>query len=540
VASWKLTTDAARAGTYEYEKLGDGCCEGERDESNGKLYGGEEPNREACQLKCLEFDSCGVIEYGWEDSPQWCFVWDKSQKCKKLDADCKLSTVGNGKGVSSWKLTTKTTTDGLVQYEKLGDGCCEGERDEDNGKLYGGEEPNGEACKLKCLTFDGCGIVEYGWEDSPQQCFIWNKTKQKCKKLDADCKKSTVGNGKGVASWKLTTDAARAGTYEYEKLGDGCCEGERDESNGKLYGGEEPNREACQLKCLEFDSCGVIEYGWEDSPQWCFVWDKSQKCKKLDADCKLSTVGNGKGVSSWKLATKTKSTSTTTTTTTTTVTFTTVTTTTTLPAEEDWKMIGPGCCEGERGQHTGELYHHSAPNLDACKSICQSFNNCGLIEYGWEHGKEKDLCYVWADSQTCKKQDLDCKHSINAHGKGVSVHKFSPPKRKALKLSDEEKEGWSEFGEGCCDGPRLEAHGKLFGHKEPTLESCQARCIEFEKKHGVECGIVEYGWENGDPEWCFIWDSSQKCEKMDPQCSLSAHGISTGVKAYRWSPVKKK
>lgn len=183
----------------------------------------------------------------------------------------------------------------------------------------------------------------------------------------------------------------------------GCCAGERDEDNGKLFGENVTDIEACKMKCRSRKDCGSIEYGWKDMPNWCFVWSASQKCEKMDPDCKLSVPGNGKGVRNYLYNASARK----------------------IPdvSETNWKVIGDGCCDGLRHESNGKLYADKEKSLDACKARCLSFINCGIVEYGWTKG-DPEWCYIWSTNQTCEKKDKDCKQSVLGSGEGAKQHKY--------------------------------------------------------------------------------------------------------------------
>mmetsp|Transcript_14852 Transcript_14852/g.27502 ORF Transcript_14852/g.27502 Transcript_14852/m.27502 type:complete len:331 (+) Transcript_14852:76-1068(+) len=193
-------------------------------------------------------------------------------------------------------------------------------------------------------------------------------------------------------------------------------------------------------------------------------------------------------------------------------------------SDEFWSLMGDGCCEGKREPSNGKLFGLNVSTIEDCKKKCREFNNCGIIEYGWTEMPE--WCYGWGTSQKCEKRDKDCVESVPGNGKGVQGYSFKAPK---VDFEAAAKTEWEIIGPGCCDGAREESNGKLYANKEPTLDACKARCLTW----GEECGIVEYGWTTGDPEWCYIWDSSQKCKKMDLACQESAMGNGFGAKAHR-------
>mmetsp|Transcript_34845 Transcript_34845/g.65040 ORF Transcript_34845/g.65040 Transcript_34845/m.65040 type:complete len:330 (-) Transcript_34845:77-1066(-) len=195
-------------------------------------------------------------------------------------------------------------------------------------------------------------------------------------------------------------------------------------------------------------------------------------------------------------------------------------------SDEFWSLMGDGCCEGKREPSNGKLFGLNVSTIDECKAKCRTFNNCGMVEYGW-----KDMpqwCYGWGDSQKCEKRDANCVESVPGNGKGVQGYRFTAPKIDVRAAAAQYK--WEEIGPGCCDGKREEGNGKLYANKEATLDACKARCLSFDN-----CGIVEYGWTSGDPEWCYIWDNSQKCKQLDLTCKQSAMGNGFGAKAHRLS-----
>jgi len=199
---------------------------------------------------------------------------------------------------------------------------------------------------------------------------------------------------------------------------------------------------------------------------------------------------------------------------------------TTNKANDPWILMGDGCCEGKREPSNGKLFGLNVSTIDECKAKCRTFNNCGMVEYGW-----KDMpqwCYGWGDSQKCEKRDANCVESVPGNGKGVQGYRFTAPKIDVRAAAAQYK--WEEIGPGCCDGKREEGNGKLYANKEATLDACKARCLSFDN-----CGIVEYGWTSGDPEWCYIWDNSQKCKQLDLTCKQSAMGNGFGAKAHRLS-----
>mmetsp|Transcript_27172 Transcript_27172/g.49486 ORF Transcript_27172/g.49486 Transcript_27172/m.49486 type:complete len:353 (+) Transcript_27172:83-1141(+) len=185
-----------------------------------------------------------------------------------------------------------------------GDGCCDGPRELRNGKLFGGRVANLQACKNKCRSFRNCGAIEFGWHDDPHWCFAWN-VEQTCEVKDAQCKKSVIGNGNGAKVYRFfapDVDYESAKQTKWDIVGPGCCDGLRDESNGKLFASKEPTLDACKARCLSFENCGVIEYGWQTGdPEWCFIWDDRQKCEKQDLECKQTLMGSGRGATAHKL-----------------------------------------------------------------------------------------------------------------------------------------------------------------------------------------------------------------------------------------------
>lgn len=195
---------------------------------------------------------------------------------------------------------------------------------------------------------------------------------------------------------------------------------------------------------------------------------------------------------------------------------------------EPWTTRWPGCCKGERDAENGKLFGGNMTSLAACKQKCRTFRNCGSVEYGWKDGNTQ-WCFIWADTQTCKKRDKDCVKSVPGNGRGVANYLYTAPQ---ITKDDLAMAKWNVVGSGCCAGPRDESNGKLYADKEKNLDACKARCIAFHN-----CGLVEYGWQAGDPQWCYIWDNSQTCQKIDPDCTESVLDSGVGAQIHRYSKV---
>jgi len=85
-----------------------------------------------------------------------------------------------------------------------GIGCCSGPRNAGTGKLWGGGVKNLNACKAKCMTFDNCGYIEYGWRGSTF-CYIWS-TKQACSSMSSGARDCGSNGNTGVRTYKYVAD----------------------------------------------------------------------------------------------------------------------------------------------------------------------------------------------------------------------------------------------------------------------------------------------------------------------------------------------
>eukprot|EP00930_Biecheleria_cincta_P078270 TRINITY_DN65694_c0_g1_i1.p1 TRINITY_DN65694_c0_g1~~TRINITY_DN65694_c0_g1_i1.p1 ORF type:complete len:221 (+),score=37.76 TRINITY_DN65694_c0_g1_i1:246-908(+) len=125
----------------EYEKkrsagpdwwdAGPGCCAGVRNMENGKLWAGSVASLVACQERCITFEACGAVEYGWTRSTAntgWCFVWSVENSCASLDISNDGCGQGGNNGVhahiymkSWWSWTNKRLTSTTMPEDDRGD-----------------------------------------------------------------------------------------------------------------------------------------------------------------------------------------------------------------------------------------------------------------------------------------------------------------------------------------------------------------------------------------------------------------------------------
>mmetsp|Transcript_105991 Transcript_105991/g.187741 ORF Transcript_105991/g.187741 Transcript_105991/m.187741 type:complete len:341 (-) Transcript_105991:64-1086(-) len=89
-----------------------------------------------------------------------------------------------------------------------------------------------------------------------------------------------------------TTQTALANAG-WTDLGAGCCSRSQAMAHGGLHAGNESSLDACKAKCLDFDNCGHVEYGWSrGADQRCVVWAASEACSLLD-EAERDCGGNG-------------------------------------------------------------------------------------------------------------------------------------------------------------------------------------------------------------------------------------------------------
>jgi len=494
--------------SYKYNpwiKAGDGCCKGTRDIKGGRWFAGKMPSLEACQDKCTNVPYCGAVEYGWKKkaNKDWCFIWSNSQMCTELDTTDKgCGGKGGSDGVAVYK---------FKQWSELGPGCCSANpRHAKNGKLYAGEQDSLQACQAKCTKFGNCGVVEYGWTKggSSKWCFIWSNAR-KCDKLDSS-KGGCGGRGgdNGVTSYKFlgvsTATLTTTPITTWTNVGPGCCNNKkRDAKGGRIYAGKQPNVTECQAQCTRLANCGFIEYGWgkKGSQDFCFIWSNTTTCKPDKTKKACGTRGGDNGVRLYKY--------------------------------NEWADLGKGCCSANRTDNVSQIYAGSATSLDDCKGKCKDLIDCGHIEYGWNNS---DYCFIWSkaqgpacDSLATGKKDCGGKGGDN----GVRSYRFIgvivTTTTTTTTTTTFRFPGWTDLGAGCCDGERDDPR-RLFAANLPTLDACLDKCTGF-----PNCGIVEYGWSKMQPEWCFIWNSSQPCDELQTKSkSCGGRGGDNGVHAYLW------
>ena len=95
----------------QFTDIGAGCCkefEHEVTLYDSKIGPEGEDQKEGvvkCMIKCLEFDDCGYVTYGWDGSAQ-CHVVSSKHSCSSLDKDfTSCGPEGGASGVHVYTLT---------------------------------------------------------------------------------------------------------------------------------------------------------------------------------------------------------------------------------------------------------------------------------------------------------------------------------------------------------------------------------------------------------------------------------------------------
>eukprot|EP00931_Biecheleriopsis_adriatica_P094337 TRINITY_DN679_c0_g1_i6.p1 TRINITY_DN679_c0_g1~~TRINITY_DN679_c0_g1_i6.p1 ORF type:complete len:3274 (-),score=593.17 TRINITY_DN679_c0_g1_i6:142-9879(-) len=128
--------------------LGPGCCKHSGTHALHNRWHGS--NLEDCKKKCLEFDDCAFIQYGWSNS-NWCTVLSRSANCSSGslmtgDKDCGSS---GSNGVHTyqyqshcWESHTKYEPLDMPGYGRTG-------------------ENSATACQKRCARVSGCAHFSY-------------------------------------------------------------------------------------------------------------------------------------------------------------------------------------------------------------------------------------------------------------------------------------------------------------------------------------------------------------------------------------------
>mmetsp|Transcript_95368 Transcript_95368/g.179313 ORF Transcript_95368/g.179313 Transcript_95368/m.179313 type:complete len:3377 (+) Transcript_95368:49-10179(+) len=621
--------EEAHAGSWV--DVGAGCCAGGRGNEHGRMFADQMDTLKECQDTCAAWDECGYVEYGWgQPDPKWCFVWSYKQECAGLAAepdDCGGRGGDNGVRVYKFAPTTTTTTR-LSSCAKPTTGCDK------------------EFEVSKAVDCDDDGIWDY-------MCTSVISDKMSLVLSSEGCPKDWGSDNRKKSECAKGLEKTPGG--DWVDLGAGCCSSPRDNKHGRMFAAKLPSLKHCQARCATWKDCAYIEYGWEQDPEWCFIWNQKQTlCDTLNSSANgCGTRGGNTGVRTYKyepppvknprtlaacprpkgcdqsydiytkvdcdgddildhMCTDEEGSE-----------LYLVLSTEGCPKDwgegdrkpadcpemklhaaysGDWTDLGEGCCAGGRQNEHGRMYADRIPTLSQCQDRCAGWKDCGFIEYGWGKG-DTEWCFIWSNKfQQCKELDRGEKGCGNRGGdNGVHVYKFTPvsngssiagcarPKEgcddesqiyktvdcdadgildhfcqsttsddRFLVLSGEgcptewdfqkprtekecpdsitsvDKEEWEDLGAGCCTGPRDNKAGRMYAGELPTLEYCFAKCASWKN-----CGIVEYGWGGKDSKWCFIWSSKQNCTGLDKGSKDCGKGGNTGVRSWRYTPKPK-
>jgi len=450
------------------------------------------------------------------------------------------------------KAKSRADTTGIEYFQTVGQGCCSGSREEANGKLWAGATDNADACKSKCLEFETCGAVEYGWTDAHTHwCFIWSN-KQSCSSLDSGNGKCGPGGSTGVQAYRFSPGM---------DLQEAAEKAEADDSKKKAKEAEQLANDiraaaAVALKEAQAATAAAEEAELKAAEAAEHVaYDTAQKRAKDAEDAKaryqnatkFAEAMDNEATNAAEAAEKL--------------------------LEEEKSSVLHADKMSRKAHRMAEKAHKAAEAAKAAarESVDAQEAASSAAEKAAEEREEAERAEAErqeaqktmlsakqeaaaADAVAKSKADaarklIDEKHREKAESeKERADEEMSDEEKEKQKKADEEKaaetqkfkiesslhvkapQDFHSLGAGCCLGARSRHNGKLWAGERSSLTSCAAKCREFEN-----CGAIEYGWEGlSNHLWCFIWSSEQSCSYLEVGPGACGNGGSDGVHAFRF------